>query len=308
MNTLILLAWIGLASATPAIIWNKIADSSSPVHSSDIIDIPSLINPTFQSKSSESLLSSVIFLVGRNHDGSEALSRLSSSGALPSVEQRFEKATSVHYHLQGVESFWSFAQELRATATKDKVMEMSMEEYQKRMTTLGQSSSSPSESSSSSIAEITVDGDVQEQEMATRARALASATVLIVNVSPEAPASVLDSAVTAAIENEHIHSVILTAVRSLDEAKLVRNLMLKEKLSTLEESHHRRLKDQQQQQQYYSNTPNNVYYTSMTPNIFAAIMFFLFFIFIGYIGLGCMNQISGPDVYVQKYPVIGREA
>jgi len=301
MNTLILLACMGLASATPAIVWNKIAESS-PFHSSDVIDIPSLIGSTIESKSSKTALSSVIFLVGRDHDGSEALSRLSSSGALPSVEKRFEDASSVHYHLQGVESFWSFAQDLRSTAKNDKVMEMSMVEYHKRMALLGQSAES------AVAAEVSVNGDVQEEDKAARTRALASATVLIVNVSPEAPAQILDTAVTSAIDHELIQSVILTAVRSLDEAKLVRNLLLKEKFSNLEDSHHRRLKDQQQQQQYYSNTPNEVYYTSMTPNIFAGIMFFLFFIFIAHIGLGCMNQISGPDVYVQKYPVIGREA
>lgn len=301
INTLILLACIGIVSSTPAIVWNKIAESS-PVHSSDVIDIRSLISSTVESKSSKAVLSSVIFLVGRNHDGSEGLSRLSSSGALPTVEQRFEAASSVHYHLQGVESFWSFAQDIRSIARNDKVMEMSMDEYQNRMATFGQSAEV-------TVAEVSADGDVQEEEKAARSRALASATVLIVNVSPEAPAHVLDTAVTSAIDHELIHSVILTAVRSLDEAKLVRNLLLKEKYSDLTESHHRRLKDnQQQQQQYYSNTPNDVYYTSMTPNIFAGIMFFLFFIFIAYVGVGCMNQISGPDVYVQKYPVIGREA
>jgi hypothetical protein len=152
-----------------------------------------------------------------------------------------------------------------------------------------------------------VDGDVQEDPRAARARALASATLLIVNVSPEAPMNVLDSAVSSAIDHDMIDSVILTAIRSVDETKLVRNLLLKEKYSDLTESH-RRLKDEQQQQQYYKNTPTGVYYTSMTPNIFAGIMFFLFFIFIAFIGVSCMGQISGQDVYVKSYPAIGREA
>ena len=299
MNALILLACLGLASAAPAIVWTKIAESSH-VHSSDIIDVPSLIASTVESKSSTTPLSSVIFVVGRDNDGSEALSRLSSTGALPSVEQRFESASSVHYHLQGVESFYSFAQTIRSSATNDKVVEMSMEEFKKRMAALGCTSESTN-------AEISANGDVQEDSAAVRSRTVASATVLIVNVSPEAQSNVLDSAVASAVDHELIHSVILTAVRSLDETKLVRNLLLKEKYSDLSDSH-RRLKDEQNQKQYYSNTPNEVYYTSLTPNIFAGIMFFFFFIFIAYVGVGCMNQISGPDVYVQKYPVIGREA
>jgi hypothetical protein len=173
------------------------------------------------------------------------------------------------------------------------------------MTTLGRSSESDL-----SVADISVDGDAQEEEFAARTRALEAASVLIVNVSPAAPASLLDSAVTSAIDHEQIHSVVLTAVQSLDEAKLVRNLLLKSRYSNFEESHHRRLNNNNnnQQQQQNNASPNDVYYTSTTPNIFAGIMFFFFFIFIAYIGVSCMNQISGQDFYVQKYPVIGREA
>lgn len=49
------------------------------------------------------------------------------------------------------------------------------------------------------------------------------------------------------------------------------------------------------------------YYVHMTPNIFAGILFTFFFIVVGQIGIGCLNQISFSDTYVEKYPSIGRE-
>jgi hypothetical protein len=53
---------------------------------------------------------------------------------------------------------------------------------------------------------------------------------------------------------------------------------------------------------------SGVYYVSMTPNIFAGLLFAFLFTFITLIAVSCMGMISGQDTYVSKYPSIGREA
>jgi len=178
-------------------------------------------------------------------------------------------------------------------------MEVSMKEYTNRIASLG----------SPVTAEVGADGSTVENSQKKRSRALATADILIVNVMAQSNIDALDATVSSAVENPNISSVILTSIRSSDEAKLVRNLLMKEKSSSNTKpisGSHRRLQEDKNDDQ--ADFAYGVYFVSMTPNIFSGILFFLFFTFVAYIGISVMGMISGQDVYCQKYPSIGREA
>ena len=51
----------------------------------------------------------------------------------------------------------------------------------------------------------------------------------------------------------------------------------------------------------------DVYYVTMTPNILSGLLFALLFVVVVAVGLGCMNDIEGGTVFVQKKPDVGRE-
>ena len=51
-----------------------------------------------------------------------------------------------------------------------------------------------------------------------------------------------------------------------------------------------------------------LYFVNFTPNIFSGVMFFFFFSAVTFTGISCMGMIAGQEVYVTKYPTIGREA
>jgi len=45
----------------------------------------------------------------------------------------------------------------------------------------------------------------------------------------------------------------------------------------------------------------------MTPNILSGILFGFLFVFITITGMGCMNDIEGQTVFIDKMPYVGKE-
>lgn len=149
--------------------------------------------------------------------------------------------------------------------------------------------------------------------------------VIIVNLA-SASAADIDAAVSAALHNVSLDTVILTSVRGLSEVKLERDVanrknyhdQMKQALTNVQEKvtkkndheqSRRRLQNNENENgnNYYSST-DGIYFVNFTPNIFSGILFFGFFISITFVGLSCMNMIVGQqDNYVSKYPAIGKE-
>jgi hypothetical protein len=243
---------------------------------------------------STSALAAVVFVVGRDTDGSEGLRKLASEGSLPSVHERYGSAESIHHQVTGVESARTLARDARNNYD-GKVVEVSLEEFNRKLSSMTQST------------------DINEGKIAKseqkRRRTIAEANVLVVSVSPND--SAIDSSISAAIDSPDIRSVVLSSVRSVDEVKNARKLAVAEKLSKVA-SPRRRLEDEANNENANGNQNANqnmdgVYYVNMTPNIFAGLLFFFMFAFTAHLGLSCMNMIEGQDVYVKKMPHIGRE-
>merc|ERR1712038_1659899 len=131
-----------------------------------------------------------------------------------------------------------------------------------------------------------------------------SGDVLVVKISNEAKPAEIDAIVSSAIEDAQIGSVVLTAVRGISEVKFERDLKAKEEYFNAKNKYgRRRLEDNDQ---YYNEEV--LYFVNFTPNIFSAVLFFFFFSVVTYTGISCMGMIAGQEVYVTKYPTIGREA
>jgi len=269
---------VASVQAAPAIIWTNGNKQASGVrHTSNDIGSQSVISSALENSSPS--LASVVFLVGRDDTGADALTTLASSGALPLVSSKYDVADAIHHHVSGVESSTKLANE--ANKLNEKVMELSLEEFNRKFAS----------------------GHVSEDHKDKRSRALAEAKVLIVAASPRQSAE-LDDAVSKAVENQNFHSVILTAVRSVEEVKHERKLAAQREVETMKaESPRRRLEDA-----YYQEDLTGIYYVRITPNILAGILFTLFFTSVAYLGITCMGMITGQDVYTDKYPTIGREA
>ena len=152
-----------------------------------------------------------------------------------------------------------------------------------------------------------------------RARQLQEASVLVVDVKPTEDVKIIDNAVVSAIQE--YKNVVLTASRSIAEVKYEKASRMR-KLQKAQEAvanqknmgGRRRLEEDADQrnadnaQEDQENDMSGVVYVHMTPNILAGLLFFFLFSVIAYIGVTCMNMISGQDVYVKKMPSIGREA
>eukprot|EP00566_Odontella_aurita_P015707 CAMPEP_0113572170 /NCGR_PEP_ID=MMETSP0015_2-20120614/25950_1 /TAXON_ID=2838 /ORGANISM="Odontella" /LENGTH=288 /DNA_ID=CAMNT_0000475181 /DNA_START=17 /DNA_END=883 /DNA_ORIENTATION=- /assembly_acc=CAM_ASM_000160 len=285
-RALILLSAIATAAAAPAIVWKN--GAASPQHSSETIGASSLLKSTFEGqKRDASSLASVVFVVGRDRDGSESLSSMASLGKLPRTQSKYESAHSIHHHVGGVESSKSVARDIAAalgphsSSSMDSVAHVSLSEFNSIMT----SAKFP--------------------------------PVAVVHVN-KAEAAALDEAVEGAVEHSKVHSVVLTAQRSVDEVKHERTLIKRRnKVARVQKKAYgpsrRRLEDQEEDEDENANNNQNqedmegVYYVNMTPNIFAGLLFTFMFIVVTNIGLNCMGAISFADVYVSKCPSVGRE-
>uniref|UniRef100_A0A7S2HLL0 Protein BIG1 n=1 Tax=Helicotheca tamesis TaxID=374047 RepID=A0A7S2HLL0_9STRA len=290
--TTVLAAAIGTGFSAPAIVWTNNKDVQNTVqHSSEAIKARTLLSSAVSSE--ETSLDAVVFLLGRDQDGSASLNRLTASGALPNIGQKYNDADVVHHHVDGVESSYTMARDAKNHINGQRnVMEVNLSEFNSKMTSLKESAHSE---------EVEVNGKISKKakEARKRSRALAAADVLVVSVSPDSDMSLFDSAVTSAIDHASIDNVILTSVRSVDEVKLERKKIAHRKLSFAPVGRRRLANDD-------GETPT--YYVNMTPNIFAGLLYFFFFAWLAYLGISCMGMIQGQDVYVKKYPTIGREA
>jgi hypothetical protein len=211
-------------------------------------------------------LKNVVFVVGRDANGSEGLTGLTSNGSLPKIASKYADASSVHHYVRGIESIATITKD--AKASTENVHVTSLSEFKAAV-----------ESESSNL--------------------------VVVNVSADASPSEIDAAVTSAIEDSKVGSVVLTAVRGISEVKLERNANAKRDMHQMhgKTNGRRRLEENDDADEDTSG----IYFVHFTPNIFAGLLFGFFFMFITYVGLGCMDMISGQDVYVTKYPTIGRE-
>ncbi|KAL3827185.1 hypothetical protein ACHAXA_006740 [Cyclostephanos tholiformis] len=327
-------ATVGLASAAPAIVWKKGGDggpsSSSASHISDAIDARSLLSSVIDndddgegkdSSSRSSSLAAVIFLVGRDADGSEGLASLALSGKIPQVRDRYLTADEVHHHVRGMESSRTVARDAASAREGDQkgavraVVRVSMEEFRRKLASMAQTEAEEFEGGGKddvAAAQASSSTKVTKSERRRR-MAISEADVLVVDVMVDDEASEIDAAIVAAIDSSVVRNVILSSVRSTSEVKHARKLAVGERFARKEASNdvaaaagRRRLQEEDANGGSSSST-EGVYYVNMTPNIFAGLLFFFLFTFTAHLGLSCMNMIEGQDVYVKKYPHIGRE-
>jgi len=298
--------------AAPAVVWRSSESGNNNerfLHSSEDLSASRLLNNVL-SETPEAPLSTVIFLVGKGHDGSEQLSELASSGKLPQTFAKYNDAAGVYHHVSGLESTGSIVREAGRATDANRVLEVSLHEFSSKLSSVG------------APVEIEIDsaGTTQSSSKSVnkRARALSRADILVVNVNSKQDASEIDSYVTSAIESKNVGNVVLAGIRSVDEVKHERFLMHKRRMLIMEKAGNkvigsrRRLEQEaagdDAAEQDASDDMAGVYYVAMTPNIFSGILFFLMFIVVTYTGISCMGDIQGGEVFVSKYPSLGREA
>jgi hypothetical protein len=301
---LIVSCFLGSAFAAPAIVWsNDKQGSESVVHSSKSVKSSSLLSELVHGSSDESALAAAVFLIGRAPDGSDSLSGLASSGSLPLVASKYDDATAIHSHVAGIESPFTVARDAGANTGK-RVLEITLSEFSSKLTSLGQTPEKTEH-------EVDENGMMNKKTKYAnnRARALAQADLVIVNVPASTDPSQLDDAVVKAVEHKSVGSVVLASVRSTAEVLQERGLQHRRKMSVMQNQNRRRLEqDNGDDANNADDDTTGVYYVHMTPNILAGLLFALLFTVVTYIGISCMGQIQGQDVYVTKMPTIGREA
>lgn len=225
------------------------------------------------------------------------------------------------HHVTGMTDAPSILRDIRkAAGSGDRVMRVSLPEYQDWLVSMSDS------------VDHTVELDAQgaqkppQQPLDKKRQEWRQANIRLVFVdSDQTDPAQLDAAVVQALQDTTYSTVVLCAVRSVEEVKQEQEMELKRRFllqeaagrALLEDIHRRnnahqpasrRLEENMQGQNNNDFNMNGVYYVSLTPNILAGILFFFLFTFITYVGIGCMGMISGQDVFVTKIPSIGREA
>ena len=273
---------ISSALAAPAIIWKQA--SKVTAHSNVEIEASKLIKDVV-SGSKKDTLSSVIFLIGRDVDGKEALASIGQSGKLPLTKEKYGDAEIVHYNVANLESHHTVLRDAKKALDKTaSVLTVSLSELQSKL----------------DPQDIDID-EISSKSQRKRTKAIQNASVLIVHVDTNEDMSSLDSAISSSIAKAD--STIVASIRSTQEVKHARKLMSKQSST---QRQRRRLEEGGDDDA--NNDYSGVYYVNMTPNIFAGLLFTFFFLFVTYLGVACMSMIQGQDVYVDKMPSIGREA
>jgi hypothetical protein len=320
--SIILTAFVSSAFGAPAVVWKNTLPTNNNnnggrfLHSSEEVNASDLMKSVLTPGQSSSSSLSIVFLVAKGDDGSEQLSELASSGKLPQTSQKYNDAACIHHHVSGIESPSAMMKEaVRATNNGNRVLEVSLDELDAKLNEL------------SSGVEMEIDNQgtmkvATSKASSKRARDLAAADVYIVNVNAkkgdDAIADV-DATISKAIDNKSVDSVVLAGVRSIHEVKHERYLTAKRRMTAMEkegnqllDARRRRLEQQQDDAAQQDNAANEdmsgVYYVSMTPNIFSALLFMLLFTVITFIGVSCMGSIQGQDTFTDKMPSVGREA
>lgn len=310
--------WISSTAAAPAVVWSS-RENQSPdaIHSS--IEVPahdvlgSFLTSEGVSESSTSRVSGVVFLLGREEDGSESLSSLASRGSLPLVADEYKNANVIHHNVQGLDSAGGRMLD-SAKRAGNRVLDVSLAEFSKKLSLLDEASVQVEVDASGSVAAPAA--AEASKSVGKRARALANANVLLVKVDvSKTPPSDIDNAVVQAIRHAKVDTVVLAGARSVDEVKEERNGIYQRKLQLMDTvgrsalgSSSRRLEENAAENNNGDQDLTGIYYVSMTPNILAGILFTFLFTFVILVAISCMGMIAGQDVYVSKYPSIGREA
>lgn len=327
--SLAILAASSAVSAVPLVVWKSREGRSlqqqqsaekGVVHSSTEVKVSDLLGEVLRSEvhpsNDATTLAGVVFVLGRSKDGEESFSKLASQGDLPQVAQKYEQADRMHYSVSGIDSVATIVKLADKADANLRAVDVTLREFSNQMAHL-----------SEPVGEIEVNasGPITSKTEGKRARALSKANVLVVKVDASStdPAEI-DAAVVLAIENQAVDTVILTGTRSLDEVKYERELYNRRRLEKQQEAGEamfgkmgnngrRRLEDVNNNNGAddalnANNDNTGIYYVSMTPNIFAGLLFFFMFVTTTYIAISCMDMIVGQDVYVSKMPTIGREA
>lgn len=279
-------------SAAPALVWESTNDEGVGIkHSSDALHASSLIQSTFSSSSGSSL--DVFFFLDRGNDGTEMLTDLASKGKLNSVASHYESASTMHHIVNGIETAPQISK-LLGEIDEREVMETSIQEFNNKLDDVA-------------LPEISIDAPSKSKRAHRRALAVNKANILLVRATSK-EASELDAAISKAILSDKVSNVIVAGQRSADEAAAGRkadNAHRRTQMKTSKLSDRRRL---DAADDYGYDETEGVYYVNMTPNIFSGILFTFLFIFVVNVGIGCLGDIQGQDVYAKKYPTIGREA
>jgi hypothetical protein len=273
-SLLALLSTLVSVSAAPAIVWSKSSAASGPIHSSALLDAASLVNDNSDKKQ-------VVFLLGRDESGNEGLTPLTISNSIPKVAERYAEASAVHHYVRGIESVDSLV--AQTNAERRSLLEFNS---------------------------LPVDEKTSD--------------VTVVNLASASP-SEIDAVVSSALNDASVDTVILTSVRGVSEVKLERdvanrknyhdqmkqsvaNAKFKNMQKMMNQQNRRRLEDRGDDNENADGSTDGIYFVNFTPNIFSGLLFFGFFIFITFVGFGCLNMIVGQqDNYVSKYPAIGKE-
>jgi len=298
---------LSTALSAPAVVWHSGESNGRVLHSSEDLSSADLFQNVL-SEAPEADLTAVVFLVGKGDDGSEQLSELASSGKLPETFSKYNDASGVYHHVSGISSAGSVVREASQNDRKNRVLEVSLHEFSNKLSSL------------ESPVDVEIDANGMPKAVSSnksvnkRARALAQADVYIVNVNPTHDAASIDASITKAINSNHVGSVVLAGVRSVEEVKHERMLynkrrMLKQEeagIKSMEARGRRRLEEAQEGDA--NDDLSGVYYVAMTPNIFSGLLFTFMFIVVTFTGISCMGDIQGGDTFVDKYPSLGREA
>ena len=269
---------------------------------------------------------SVVFVIGKGLDGSEFLSKLTTTGKLPSVAAKYSDAEVVYHHVSGLESDDTVVRDVsKSLSEHQKAFQITLAEMTAFLNSENQTEQREQEDEKETTTAATLLSKTAKMSL-KRANAMKEANVLVVSVNSMEDPAAIDSAVVNTIESELFENVILTGIRSVEEVKFERYNMSKQRMNIMEKkgeqvmtSRRRRLEQEdqgaegQQQQddaQAFDNDQDmtGVYYVAMTPNILAGLLFGLLFVVITYIGVTCMGAIQGQDVFVSKMPSVGREA
>jgi hypothetical protein len=305
----LLFAWLSSVAASPAVVWRSGKHSSPVVHSSDDVSASDLFSSVMEG-SDNFAFPAVIFLVARNEDGSDGLTKLGSEGALPTVASKYDHAESIHHHVSGVESPATVVRDALGAKSGNRPLQVSMSEFSSKLMSLAQP-----------VQEMEISGEgimsKAVKETGKRARAVNSSNLFVVTIDPNADPAAIDSAIADAIAHHDVGSVVLSAVRSIAEVKAARVLQNRRRAESMYTTTRSKLLPVGSRRLEDANDDNangddadmtGVYYVSMTPNILAGLLFFLLFAVTTYIGVSCMGMIEGQTVYVTKMPSIGREA
>jgi len=268
---LTLLSVLSSTLAAPAIVWSK-ESTTAAIHTSDPIALTSVLAPTITTASADK--SHVVFVLGRTEEGNDSLTSLASADLLPKVASEYASASQVHHFVKGNESPKVLSQQIQGME-ESAIVEMDVSKF---------------------------NGDVMEG-------------VTLIQIPATTSASTIDTLVSNAIHSSKIASVTLTSIRPLTEVLLERDMIQKAQYyqhvmdaraggSASTSRNRRRLEDAQDDDG--SNTAP-LYYVHTTPNILSGILFFGFFTAVALVGLTCMASIGFSDVYVDKYPAIGKE-